>query len=488
MELAALVAGSAVVVVAVMAISAFEPAVGLGVLAGLSVLAVVVARPVRAAYLYLALTPLVAGLPRGAFVPQLRPSEAVLAVLVTGVALRFLIDALGGRLADTIRSYRITNLDRSILAMAVFSSVVPLAWRASRGFRPLMDDILYATALWKYLLVFVLFRLVVEDDRQVRNCVAVMLSVGAVVGAIAIAQAVNTPGVPDLLASLQDEPIEAVTNNRGSSTLGTSHGVADVMAFNLALCLAFWRMRVGPRWLTGVGAVLFGLACFASGQFSAALALTVVAVSFGWLVGRLWRALAVAVPAMVAAGLVLWPVVQARLAATDESGLPSSWEARRFNLANYFWSELFRDGNWILGVRPAGRLPSYEPWREWVYIESGHTWLLWTGGIPMVLAFAWFTWGSYRASLGLAERDGSGQVGDRSRRDRFRIGLGLGTAVAFSVMFVLMTLDVHLTLRGAADMLFPLLALVSVPAVWAGRDRYQRAVVGRPVIAWDRLP
>ena len=486
-ELAALIGGSAIVVVAVVAVSAFEPGLGIGALAGLSALAVVVARPVRAAYLYVALTPLVAGLPRGAFVTQLRPSEALLALLVAGVALRFLTDALGGQLAHSIHTYRITNLDRSILAMAVFSSVIPLTWRAARGFRPLLDDLLFATALWKYLVVFVLFRLVVVDDRQARNCVAVMLSVGAVVGAIAIAQSVNTPGVPEALAALQDEPLSSVTNNRGSSTLGTSHGVADVMAFNLAFCLAFWRLRVGPRWLTGAGALLFGLACFASGQFSAAVALAVVAVAFGWLARRLWRTVAVAVPAIVAAGLLLWPVVQARLTATDETGLPSSWAARRFNLTNYFWSELFRDGNWILGVRPAARLPSYEPWREWVYIESGHTWLLWTGGIPMVLAFAWFTWSSYRASLALSERDNLDRADGRSQRDRFRIALGIGTTVAFSVMFVLMIFDVHLTLRGPADMLFPLLALISVPAVLANRDEYRRAVVGRPVVDWNRL-
>lgn len=486
-ELVGLALGATSVVVTVMAVAAYEPAAGLGILAGLTVLAVIVARPVRAAFLYLAVTPLVAGLPRGAFIPQLRPSEALLALLLLGVGLRLITEGLGGQRPESVRNFRVTNLDRAILAMAVFSSVTPLAWRAARGYRPLLDDLLFATVLWKYLLVFLLFRLVVVDQQQVRACVRIILGVGVIVGAIAIAQAVNTPGVPRLLAAVQEEPLQAVTNYRGSSTLGTSHGVADVMAFNLSFSLAFWWLRVGPRWLTATGACFFGLACFASGQFSAAVALLVVAVTFGWLIRRPWRTLAAAVPAAMMAGLLLWPVLQARLTSTDANGLPDSWAARRFNLTNYFWPELFRDGNWLLGVRPAGRLPSFEPWREWVYIESGHTWLLWTGGVPLLLAFAWLCWNALRGSLALAGGRRPDPGREPSEPKRFASGLGLATVMALAVVFVLMLFDVHLTMRGPADVLFPLLALLTVPALWADTSTYRRALVGRPILRWDHL-
>ena len=480
--------GATSVVMVVMAVAAYEPAAGLGILAGATVLTVVVARPVRAAFLYLALTPLIAGLPRGGFIPMLRPSEAILAALLIGVGLRLLTDGLGGRLADSLRDFRVTNLDRSILALAVLSSVVPLAWRAARGYRPLLDDLLYATTLWKYLLVFLLFRLVVVDQKQVRTCMKIMLGVGTVVGAIAIAQAVNAPGVPRLLAAVQEEPLQAVTNNRGSSTLGTSHGLADIMAFNLAFTLAFWWFRVGPRWLTALGASFFGLACFASGQFSGAVALLVVAIMFGVLIRRPGRTFAVAVPAMVLSGALLWPVVQARLTSTDASGVPDSWSARRFNLTNYFWPELFSNGNWLLGVRPAGRLPSFEPWREWVYIESGHTWLLWTGGVPLMLAFGWFSWSAVQGSLALTNRQQRGHDSASSLSRRFPSALGLGTALAVVVVFVLMLFDVHLTLRGPADALFPLLAFLTVPAMWADNGVYRATVVGRPLSHWVSRP
>jgi hypothetical protein len=249
------------------------------------------------------------------------------------------------------------------------------------------------------------------------------------------------------------------------------------------LCLALWHRRVFSPTVAGVGAAFFGLACLASGQFSAALALLVVAVSFGLLTGRVWRTIAVAIPGLAVAGIVLWPVVQARLLSTNQSGVPNSWEARRFNLTNYFWSELFRDGNWILGVRPSARLPSFEPWRDWVYIESGHTWLLWTGGIPLLVAYLWFSWHGFRGSSMLAHtRPGIG--GPRGLAP----AVGLATAIILLVVFVLMLFDTHLTLRGPADVLFPMLAMITVPGLWDDHVVRDHAIAGWPVFFWrERL-
>ncbi len=492
---------AAVGVLVILVLSAVDPLIGVAGLVGGAAFGAVVGDPVRAAYLYLAVTPMIAGLPRGSFLPIIRPSEALLAVLAAAMAFRFLVDALEGDLARGLSLYRVTNLDRSLVAMAVFSSFVPLLWRVARSFKPLQDDFLFATVMWKYLLVFLMIRLVVVSGRQLRNCVAIIVVSSFVVGLIAIAQAVNVPGVSELLALAHQEPVEDLQNNRGSSTLGTSHGVADVMSFNLGMFLVLWWLKVVARPIAVAGIVFFGMACLASGQFSGLLALLVAVVAFGMLTGRTWRALALSVPSVMVAGVLLLPVIQARIAATDSSGVPQSWQARHFNLTNYFWPELFRDGNWILGVRPSGRLPSFEPWREWVFIESGHTWLLWTGGIPLTVAYCWFTWSAYRASLALGTSDAEDKVpAGRAGRDgpwRHHLtvlrnqsvnkALGLSTAIAFTIMFALMTFDVHLTMRGVADVLFPLLALVASPVAWADRERYEERVVGRPLAPWGRL-
>ncbi len=131
-----------------------------------------------------------------------------------------------------------------------------------------------------------------------------------------------------------------------------------------------------------------------------------------------------------------------------QGGMPESWAGRWDNLQTYFFPDLFNHGNWFLGVRPAPRIPAFETWREWVYLESGYLWLLWIGGIPFLAAFFFFAIVSLRTLQHVA----------RERTD----AIGVAAVSAFSylvAMIVTMLFDPHLTLRGSADLFFPLLAL-----------------------------
>src|SRR5947209_15485884 len=100
------------------------------VAAGLVALAF--ARPPWAAYLLLTLTPLTAGIARGSYVPVLRPQEALGLLVGTGVALRAVAQ---WRTGHPVR-LRLTTIDATILAMAATSSVLPLLWMAARGLAP----------------------------------------------------------------------------------------------------------------------------------------------------------------------------------------------------------------------------------------------------------------------------------------------------------------------------------------------------------------
>jgi hypothetical protein len=132
--------------------------------------------------------------------------------------------------------------------------------------------------------------------------------------------------------------------------------------------------------------------------------------------------------------------------------VPHSWAGRWQNLERFFFPDLFSGFNWILGVRPAPRVPAPETWRSWVYIESGYVWLLWIGGIPLLLAFAWFAAIALQAlRTAMARQDAA--------------GVAASAAFCFvATLVVLMLVDPHLTVRGSADLFFPLLALAFVPA------------------------
>jgi hypothetical protein len=175
-------------------------------------------------------------------------------------------------------------------------------------------------------------------------------------------------------------------------------------------------------------------------------------VTVGLSLGRLRRVRVVGLPVTASAVLLLWPVVGQRVADFNSPfGLPQSWvgpHGRLANLETFFWPRLFSDFNWLTGVQIAARVRPPEPWREWVWIESGQTWLLWSGGVLFFISCFAFLWIAIRT------------VAEIARRRDDAVGVAaIGSLTALWLNVVLMTFDVHLTLRGSADLSFALLAL-----------------------------
>ena len=419
-----------------------------GTAAACVVLAVLL-HPPLAAYLLLGLTPLIAGIDRGTLLPVLRPNEALLLLVAVPLVLRGLAAVSSGRGTRI----RVTALDWGLLAIAVCSSVVPLSWMVLRRRNISADDLLYAFTLWKYLALYVVVRVSVRTEPEVRRCLWISMGAASVVAVVGILQALQLFGIPGLLATyfapFGDEG--ALEISRGTSTLASSFAMADVMMFNLAIS-AGWLARGGrPRGVLIGLSVLFVMGAVGSGQFSGVLGLVVGLLAVGWLTRTITRGAAVAVPSLLLTGALMQPVLQARLSGFSTSrGLPSSWISRLDNLHRFFWPVLFSNFNWLLGVRPSARVPAphAEWWHDWIWIESGHTWLLWNGGVPLLIAFVGFT-----AAALL-------QTGRVARRRTDAVGIAaIASFTAVAVVFVLTTFDPHLTLRGTADLLFALLAL-----------------------------
>jgi hypothetical protein len=243
----------------------------------------------------------------------------------------------------------------------------------------------------------------------------------------------------------------ALLNNRGGSTLALPIAVADLMALNLAIAVGLLVRGRGPRWLLAALGMLFMVGVLASGQFSGAIGLFLGLLVMA-LITRRVRQLILFVPALIGAMFAFQPVIQRRLEGFETaSGLPVSWSGRLYNLSNYFWPELFSSGHFLLGVRPAARVATSTMATGYIWIESGYTWLLWAGGIPLLLSFLYFLWTNLRRNVTLA----------RSREDAVG-AVAVAVVVALVVVGVLMLIDPHLTYRGSADLLFALLGLSAV--------------------------
>jgi hypothetical protein len=447
---------------AVVAVGAFAVWLGLhDPLASFALVAIgalvvwVVLRPSVAAYALTVVTPLTAGIDRGVAIPVLRPNEALAAVVGSALIVRALLLAREG----TRPRMRLSQVEWALLAMAVSSSVMPLLWMLLRHQELTSDDLLYALVMWKFAAVYLIVRVSIRTEPQVRRCLYLSLGAATIVAVIAILQALNLFHVREALATyfIPNGFVGSLTKPRGGSTLALPAAVADLMIFNLALVVALLTRHTRPRTLLwGIG-VIFVLAAISAGEFSSALGLVVGSVLIAVVVRRP-RMLLLALPLGAVVALALWPVISARLTGFQSvSGLPVSWTGRLDNLKNYFLPPLMSHGNFLLGVRPSARVVVPSQATGYVWIESGYIWLLWGGGIPLLLAFLWFVRAASVSSFTIA----------RSRPDAVGVA-ATGLLVGVAITTLLMLFDPHLTYRGSADALFVLAALARCPAQPAG--------------------
>jgi hypothetical protein len=297
------------------------------------------------------------------------------------------------------------------------------------------------------------------------------MGAAAVVAVVAILQALQLFGIVGVLQRYftQNGNEQALAMNRGGATLGLPIAVADLLVFNLAIAFGFLA-RARNRRHRAVLLCLIGLfvaGTFAAGEVSGILGLVIAGVALAFLTGR-HQDLVRGIPIILVTAWLMQPVIQQRLAQIDPStGIPVSWSGRLRNLETYFWPKLFSGYDFVLGVRPSARVATDKLANGFVWIESGYTWLLWAGGIPLLAAFLFFVVRNIRDNLRLGRRRG----------DALAV-LSLAVVVSLTVVAVCMVLDPHLTFRGSADLLFVLLGM----SVVAQRiDRSDAAARASPV-------
>lgn len=429
---------------------AVSPTLALLGAAGLLLIAAVVVWPTQAVIAYVAVNPLIVGLDRGAVVPGLRLNEVLMAPVLGGLVL-----VAGARwFRGAWRWPRAHPLDVVVLVLAVTSSVTTLLWMYAHGRDITSEDLQYALALWKLAVLYAMVRLFVHGRRATRAVLLVMIASACLVGVLGLLQTVGVGPVLDLLNRLipPGQDSVAAAGGRATSTIGNPHAFGDVLVYTGLVAGSLAVSGPRNRLLLAVVAVALGACSLASGSFSTALALATAGLVFAVLTRTSHWLLTAVILLSPLAYLGLQPVVASRLNGLDPTtGLPASWTdryGRLDNLRTFFWPRIAEDFNWLLGVRTTSRVPGESGIRPWVYIESGYTWALWNGGLPLLIGVLVLLVVMYRTGRRLRP---TGSVEVRA--------LGIVLSVLAWVLAVLMIMDPHLTIRGGAEILFVLLAL-----------------------------
>lgn len=464
----------------------------------------------RLLVVYLLAMPLLAGLPRGRYLPVVRPSEG-LQLTLTGIAvIAVVLAAIGGRRWEL----RIQRHEWWLAATVLTGSVVPILWLVARRQPVTGEELLASFPLIKFGALYLLVRACVTGVDQVRALMLALMVVAAALSTLAVAQALRLGPTAELIGRYFVSSVDDVADGgRATTTIGSS--IATGAFLTLALAVAFTRALVTGRhrWLA-VTAVL-GLGALASGQAGTVVALVIVTLTAIWAhktTSRLplERLALLSLPVLALASVVLWPVVVDRLAdVSAQSGLPTSWVMRWSNVSHLYLPSLL-DWGWVLGVSPDTEQVPPDLWRESVYLESGYLWMLWIGGVPLLVAAIGFLVSALTMTRvdrpGPADGTDAGdhtEAGDRTDAGDWMVTVKTSARAGVAMMIGLSVIDPHLTMRAGADLFFVLVALAATctrfarplpasAAIWrtllgADHDRGSRPSPGRHYPSSPRL-
>jgi hypothetical protein len=227
-----------------------------------------------------AAVPLVEGLGRNTVIPGLRPSEAMMAVLVVGV----LVHEIPRRAR---RNFSV--MDVAVLAFALGTTLVPVLYilynRQTIGFDS--GGLLNVFAPLEYLATYLLFSRIGTNDRDRRLFLNLAMAASVVVSLVGIAQLADLPGVQSFLGAYYpaDEGLRSGMICQASGCRPTSlmqhfsaFGGYCVLSYTLALALLSDRAtRFDRRWLVAVLA-LNAIGVFASLTVAAVLGMVLATV------------------------------------------------------------------------------------------------------------------------------------------------------------------------------------------------------------------
>jgi hypothetical protein len=402
-------------------------------------------RPVFATYAYLGTLPLITGINAGTLIPLVRPNEALLVVVLAGALVGgYLRWCRGDRVALALH-----QLDIPLGVFLLMSTAWPLLSLLLRGHPPAASDLAAVLPVCKLVALYLLVRFTVTTETQLVRCFRLIIWPGAVVAVIAILQTLHVGPVVSMLQTFwaPDSNADALAE-RGTATLGSPLATGDYIVICLTLVICCGARGLLDRWeRLGLGLV-FGAGVLAAGQFSTWISAVVAAGLILWRFGTvrrnalrfLWL-----FPVVLAVGA---PALIGRLAGFGEFGVPRSWIGRWNNLSTFYLPR-FGFLNVLIGVSPNEVLPAPETWRDVIYLESGYLELLWIGGIPLLADFIWL-------SVSVLRRTG------RLMTEPGVLGAAAATLWVCWGFFIIVTiLDPHLTLRGAGDLFFILMAITT---------------------------
>src|SRR5215510_1317220 len=459
-----------------------SPLILIGAGGALGILALAIRRPALACALLALAIPLSAGMARGAVVPVLRINEALLLV----VAIGFLVHGL-----LKWRPLIYSGMDIVILGFCLLNVVIPWAVILLTRADAALDDWLVVLAPVQYLMVYLVYSRTEFTPADTRLFLNACMLASIPIAAVAAAQALDLPGVRDLVGTYYPTPPQPSWDRlyRPTSLLGhfSAVGAFGLLNLMLALALAATRQPGFPGWWLAlvIGANMLSLV--ASETYAPLAALPVAALAALLVVRRVpWSHLAAGLPVLGAAAVVLWPSISGRFGSQFPGaggfgaggfGLPETLQTRIDYWQGFFIPALLEHGPWL----GTGTLIPPEVPRPLVnFVDNGYLWQLFRAGVPGLAALIIML--ASVAALAWAMRGSD---------DPLRRVLGAVCLGGVVTVVVLDTTSEYLTFTGVSQEFWMFVGLLSgallawrSSAAMPARPRAPAAVLAAPAGGW----
>ena len=361
-----------------------SPLVLIGAGGALGILALAIRRPAVACALLALAIPLSAGMARGAVVPVLRVNEALLLVVAVG----FLVHRL-----TRWRPLTYSGTDVVILGFCLLNVVIPWAVILLTRADAALEDWLVVLAPVQYLLVYLVYSRTEFTAADMRLFLNACMLASIPVAAVAAAQAIDLPGVRDLVATYYPTAPQPSWDRlyRPASLLGhySAVGAFGLLNLMLALALAATRQPGFPGWWLALVLGANMLSLITSETYAPLAALPIGVVAAMLVVRRVpWSHLAAGLPVLGAAAVVLWPSISGRVGsqfsgAAGGFGIPETLQTRIDYWQGFFIPALLEHGPWL----GTGTLIPPEVPRPLVnFVDNGYLWQLFRAGVPGLAA------------------------------------------------------------------------------------------------------
>ena len=299
--------------------------------------------------------PLTTALGRGTVIPLLRPNEAILLLVIAGLALHYLL---------TRPSASFMSLDLAIVTFAVGTSLIP--WLVLWFARADMDFDTWRAVLGplQFLAIYLCFAQLRASDDNLKWLLNLTLLTSVIVGVIAVLELQDFPPGTRALFSAYFPPDRPVFPGayRPTSLLGNYSAVGAFAMLNVILALTLTKKkdsRLNNAWLTTVMVVNLA-SLVASLTWAPAVALVLGAAAVIWYSRRVPSQIWMGAAAVVVVLVILWPVVSDRIAGSNINlGTIENVDTRIKNWQYYFLPVLAEHAWFGTGTVIPGDLPPY---------------------------------------------------------------------------------------------------------------------------------